>query len=92
MGEQDKVINWSRCRVAAHDRSLHAGFAAVHQKTIGLLGGATKPRPEARRAETASGRTGRLRCRRTRGGISGLASGGRGLRQRRGRVMKRSST
>jgi hypothetical protein len=29
---------WSRCRVAAPDRSLHAGFAAVHQKTVGLLG------------------------------------------------------
>jgi hypothetical protein len=28
----------------------------------------------------------------TRGGIAGLASGGRGLRQRRGRAMKRSAT
>jgi hypothetical protein len=28
----------SRCRVAAHDRSLHEGFAVVHQKIIGLLG------------------------------------------------------
>jgi hypothetical protein len=31
----------------------------------------------------------KLRCWRTRGGITGLASGGRGLRQRRGRAMKR---
>jgi hypothetical protein len=37
-GKQDEVVDRSRCRVAAHDRSLHAGFAAVHQKTIGLLG------------------------------------------------------
>jgi hypothetical protein len=36
--KQDEVVDRSRCRVAAHDWSLHAGFAAVHQKTIGLLG------------------------------------------------------
>jgi hypothetical protein len=42
---------------------------------------------EARRAETGSGRTEELQCRRTRGGVVGLASGGRGLRQRRGRVI-----
>jgi hypothetical protein len=31
--KQDKVLDRSRCRVAAHNRSLHAGFAAVHHKT-----------------------------------------------------------
>jgi hypothetical protein len=36
--KQDEVVDQSRCRVAAHDRSLHAGFAAVHQKTVGFLG------------------------------------------------------
>jgi hypothetical protein len=36
--KQDEVVDRSRCRVAAHDRSLHAGFAAVHHKTVGLLG------------------------------------------------------
>jgi hypothetical protein len=36
--KQDEVIDRSRCRVAADDRSLHAGFVAVHQKTVGLLG------------------------------------------------------
>jgi hypothetical protein len=36
--KQDEVMDMSRCRVAAHDRSLHEGFAAVHQKTVGLLG------------------------------------------------------
>jgi hypothetical protein len=40
--KQDDGMDRSRCRVAAHDRSLHAGFVAVHHKTIGLLGGATK--------------------------------------------------
>jgi hypothetical protein len=29
-----KCVDRSRCRVAAHDRSLHAGFAAVHHKTV----------------------------------------------------------
>jgi hypothetical protein len=34
---QDEVVDTSRCRVEAHDRSLHAGFAAVHLKTVALL-------------------------------------------------------
>jgi hypothetical protein len=29
-------MSW--CRVAANDRSLHAGFAVVQHKTVGLLG------------------------------------------------------
>jgi hypothetical protein len=90
--KQDEVVDQSRCRVAAHNRSLHVGFAAVHQKTAGLLGSATKPRLEARRAEMGFGRAEKFRCRQTRGGIAGLASGGRGLRLRRGRAMKRSAT
>jgi hypothetical protein len=68
------------------------GFTVVHQKTVGLLGWATIPRPEARWEETGSGRAEKLRCRRTRGGIAGLASGGRGLRRRRDRAMKRNAT
>jgi hypothetical protein len=63
---------------------MHAGFAVIHQKIIGLFGRDTKPRPEARRAEKGSGRAEKLRCRRTRGGIARIASGGRGLRRRRG--------
>jgi hypothetical protein len=31
--KQDEVVDRSQCRVAPHDRSLHAGFAAVHHKT-----------------------------------------------------------
>jgi hypothetical protein len=33
-----QVVDRNRCRAAAHDRSLHAGSTAVHQKTVGLLG------------------------------------------------------
>jgi hypothetical protein len=36
--KQDEVVNRSRCKIAARDRSLHVGFAAVHHKTIRLLG------------------------------------------------------
>jgi hypothetical protein len=36
--KQDKVVDRSRCRVAAHDQSLHAGFVAVHHKTVELFG------------------------------------------------------
>jgi hypothetical protein len=36
--KQYEVVDWSRCRVEAHNRSLHEGFAAVHHKTFGLLG------------------------------------------------------
>jgi hypothetical protein len=34
---QDEVVDQSRCRVAAHNQSLHAGFAAVHHKTFMFL-------------------------------------------------------
>jgi hypothetical protein len=36
--KQDKVVNKSRCRLAAHDQSLHTGFAVVQHKTVELLG------------------------------------------------------
>jgi hypothetical protein len=90
--KQDKVIDRSRCKVVAHNQSLHTGFAVVHHKTVRLLGWATKLRPEARPVETGSGRIEKLQCRRTRGEIAGLALGGRGLRRRRGRALKRSAT
>jgi hypothetical protein len=31
--KQDEVVDRSRCRVAAHNRSLHEGFVEVHHKT-----------------------------------------------------------
>jgi hypothetical protein len=42
--------------------------------------------------ETGSGHVEKLRCRRTHGGIAGLALGGYRLQNRCGRVMKRSAT
>jgi hypothetical protein len=36
--KQDEVVDRSRCRVAVHNRSLHAGFAVVQYKTVRLLG------------------------------------------------------
>jgi hypothetical protein len=36
--KQDEVVDLSPCRVAAHDRSLHARFVVVHYKTVELLG------------------------------------------------------
>jgi hypothetical protein len=89
--KQEEVVDWSRCRIEAHDRSLHVGFVAIHHKIVGLLGWAKKPRLETRRAETGFGRAEKLRCRGTHGGIAGLASGGRGLRRRCGCTMKRSA-
>jgi hypothetical protein len=59
--KQDGVVDKIRCRVAAHDRNLHAGFAAVHDSTVGLLGRDTKSRPKARQAETGFGHTNKLR-------------------------------
>jgi hypothetical protein len=35
--KQDEVVDRSLCRVAAHDRSLHEEFAAVHHRTSGYL-------------------------------------------------------
>jgi mevalonate pyrophosphate decarboxylase len=90
--KQEEVVDRSRYKVAAQKWSLHAGFVAVHQKIVRLLGSARKPRLEARRAETGSGSAEKLRCRRTHGGIAGLASRGRSLWQERDRAMKRSAT
>jgi hypothetical protein len=85
--KQDEVVDISRCRVVPDDWSLHAGFAAVHHKNCRLLCLATIPRPEARRVETGSGHSEKLRYRGTRGGFAGLASGGRGLQRSRDRPM-----
>jgi hypothetical protein len=72
--KQDEVVDWSQCRVTSHDHSLQARFAVVHHKTVGLLGGASKLRSEARRADMRSGHAEKLRD-----GITGMPSGGRGL-------------
>jgi hypothetical protein len=35
--KQEEVVDLRQCRVAAHNQSLHAGFAVVHHKTVGYL-------------------------------------------------------
>jgi hypothetical protein len=88
---QDRVMNRSWCRVVSHCQSLHAGFVEVHHKTVGLLGWATKPRPEAQRVETGSGCAKKFRCRVTCTG-SGFASGRHGLQRRRDHLIKISKS
>jgi hypothetical protein len=83
-----EVVDMSRCRVLAYDRSVHMGFAGVHHKTFGFLGWATKPRLEAQRVEMGSRRVEMLRCQGTRGEIAGLASGRHRLQPRCGHLMK----
>jgi hypothetical protein len=78
--KQDEVIDRSRCRVAAHNRSLDAGFAAVHHKTGQLTWLSHKTNTGG-----SAGRDGIQACReaskrRTRVGIARLASR---LRERR---------
>jgi hypothetical protein len=65
-------------------RGVCDGSPENHQVT--LLSHETKTGGSA-----GSGCAEKLRCRRTRGGITGLASGGCGLWRRRGRAMKRSA-
>jgi hypothetical protein len=47
--KQDEVVDRSWCRVVAHNRSLHAGFTAVHHKTGRVTWLSQKPRPEGGR-------------------------------------------
>jgi hypothetical protein len=56
-------VDRSRCRVAAHERSLHAGFAVVHHKTVGLLVGGRRWDPGAPRSfEAKDTHRGRKAC------------------------------
>jgi hypothetical protein len=72
--KQDKVVDRSRCRVAAHDRSLHVGLRRFATKPSGYL---VDPQNQdlrlARRAEMGSGHAEKLRSRGTHGDIAGLA-------------------
>jgi hypothetical protein len=73
--KQDEVVDQSWCRVAAHNRSLHAGFVAVHHKT----GWVTSLRNKTKTGGSVGG-DGIWACReaskrRTRNGIARLASG-----------------
>jgi hypothetical protein len=72
--KQDEVVDRNRCRVAAHDRSLHAGFAAVHHKTgwVTWLNNKTKTGGSAGRDGIRAHREASKR--RTHVGIARLAS------------------
>jgi hypothetical protein len=72
--KQDKVVDRSRCRVAAHDRNLHAGFAAVHHKTdwVTWWNHKTKTRGSAGRDGIRAHRE--VSKRKTRIGIARIAS------------------
>jgi hypothetical protein len=87
----------SRCTVAvkssglAGGRTEHAGFGGLPTKpsTDGFLVWASKPSPRAQHDGDGTRACREASRRRTRGGIAWLASGGRGVRQRRGRPMAR---
>jgi hypothetical protein len=87
----------SRCTVAAESIGLaggrveHAGFGGLPTKPSedGFLAWASKPSPKAQRDGDGIRACREASKRRTRGGIAWLASGGRGVRRRRGRPMAR---
>jgi hypothetical protein len=87
----------SRCTVAAESRGLaggraeHAGFGGLPTKPSedGFLVWASKPSPKAQRDGDEIRACRQASKWRTRGGIAWLASGGRGVRRRRGRPMAR---
>ena len=87
----------SRCTVAvkssglAGGRTEHAGFGGLPTKPSadGFLVWASKPSPRAQHDGDGIRACREASRRRTRGGIAWLASGGRGVRQRRGRPMAR---
>jgi hypothetical protein len=72
--KQDEVVDRSWCRVVAHNRSLHAGFAAVHRKTDRVTWLSHKTKTEG--SEGGDGIQARREAskRRTRVGIARLAS------------------
>jgi hypothetical protein len=87
----------SRCTVAVESRGLaggraeHAGFGGLPTKPSedGFLVWASKPSPKAQRDGDGIQACREASKRRTHGGIAWLASGGRGVRRRRGHPMAR---
>jgi hypothetical protein len=87
----------SRCTVAVELRALaggraeHAGFGGLPTKPSeeGFFVWASKPSPKAQRDGDGIRACREASKRRTRSGIAWLASGGRGVRRRRGRPMLR---
>jgi hypothetical protein len=72
--KQDEVVDRSRCRVAAHNRSLHAGFAAVHHKTGRVTWLSRKTKTEGSAGGDGIRARREVSKRRTRVGIARLAS------------------
>jgi hypothetical protein len=87
----------SQCTVAVESRGLaggraeHAGFGGLPTKPSedGFLVWASKQSPKAQNDGDGIRACREASKRRTRSGIAWLASGGRGVRQRRGRPMAR---
>jgi hypothetical protein len=87
----------SRCTVVVQSRGLaggraeHAGFCGFPTKPSenGFLVWASKPSPKAQHDGDGIWACREASKRRTRDGIAWLASGGRGVRQRRGHPMAR---
>jgi hypothetical protein len=87
----------SRCTVPVESSSLvggrteHVGFGGLPTKPSedGFLVWAAKPSPKTQHNGDAIRACREPSKRRTRGGIAWLASGGRGVRRRRGRPMAR---
>jgi hypothetical protein len=87
----------SRCTMAVESRGLaggrdeHAGFGGLptKQSKDGFLVRPSKPSPKAQHNGDGIRACREASKRRTCGGISWLASGGRGVRRRRGRLIAR---
>jgi hypothetical protein len=98
-GDTSKTKSWTiepvhgggRVKCLAGGRTEHAGFGGLPTKPSadGFLVWASKPSPRAQHDGDGIRACREASRRRTRGGIAWLASGGRGVRQRRGRPMAR---
>jgi hypothetical protein len=92
-----ETSNSSRCTVAVESRGLvggraeHVGIGGLPTKPTedGFLVWASKPSPKAQHDGDGIRVCQEASKRRTRSGIAWLASGGRGVRRRRGRPMAR---
>jgi hypothetical protein len=98
-GDTSKTKSWTiepvhgggRVKCLAGGRTKHAGFGGLPTKPSedGFLVWASKPSPRAQHDGDGIQACREASKRRTRDGIAWLASGGRGVRQRRGRPMAR---
>jgi hypothetical protein len=87
----EPVHGGGRVKRLAGGQAEHAGFGGLPTKPSqdGFLVWASKPSPKAQHDGDGIRACREASKQRTRGGIAWLASGGRGVRQRRGRLMAR---